>query len=76
MCVIVNIFTTVGGEGLLRYSNKLFCLLYKKWLDIFPPMRVRRLNPRVVYAKTNIVVLGGDNTDNSEVEIMNTGALQ
>ena len=77
-----NILTTVGGEGFLFRSKKLFCFLYKKWVEIFPPMKVRRHSPGVVYAKRNIVVIGGfhdaltDNPHRCEVEVMNIDTLQ
>ncbi len=68
-----NMLTTVGGEGNFRDSNKLYCFLYKKWVEIFPPMNDRRVRPHAVYAKRHIIVV---ERYKCNIEILNIDTLQ
>ncbi len=52
-----NMLTTVGGEGTFFNYNKLYCFLYKEWVEIFPPMNNRRVRPHAVYAKRHLIVV-------------------
>ncbi len=69
-----NMLTIVGGEGYILNYNKLYCFLYKKWVEIFPPMNNRRVCPHAVYAKRHLIVVQRNNGCN--VEILNIDTLQ
>ena len=71
-----NILTTVGGDGLLSYSNKLYCYQNKKWVEKFPPMKCKRRFPAVVYAQINLVVIGGSNTNKFQDQYFSQGAVE
>ena len=73
---IDNILTTVGGDTLLSYSNKLYCYLHTKWLEVFPPMKTKRHSPAVVYTQQNLVVIGGDNIRKRDVFYLNNGEVE
>ena len=68
-----NILTTVGGNGLIRYSNRLYCFLYKKWVEVFPPMNNRLETPHAMYTKPNVIVV---QRYACVIEILNIKTLQ
>ena len=54
--------TAVGGESSgFEFSNKLFTLQQRKWVEKYPPMKTARSRPPVVSAPDGdyIIVIGG-----------------
>ena len=80
MAVIKRKLTVIGGKLNTEFTNKLLCLIEnggrKKWLEIYPPMSIKRSNVITVPCKSSLVVAGGENDTGylRTVEILNTGA--
>ena len=80
-----HILTGVGGWEYKRfaesytYSNKVYSLLDKKWVNHFPAMKGKRKEPVAVYANHILVVagrVGNDDESVSMVEVLNTRTKQ
>ena len=54
--------TAVGGNGANKRTNKLHSLIEEKWVEVYPPMLVRRSQPAVLITPDSryVVVIGGD----------------
>ena len=63
MVCVHGTLTSVGGRPFrwagVWWSNKLYSLLNRKWVEHFPPMPTRRENPAAVYTNNILVVAGG-----------------
>lgn len=68
-----NTLTIVGGERIVRNSNKLYSYLYGKWLELLPPMSKRWVRPHVLYAKRQRLLIV---TECGEFEILNMDTLK
>ena len=60
LVIIDGTLTTVGGVG-FGYTNKLFTLRQKQWVEEYPPMNTARYSPGVVSTSGGdyIIVIGG-----------------
>ena len=78
---VEHMLTSVGGFdfGLscVNYSNKLFSLIDRKWVEHFPVMRIKRQSPAVVYTSSTLVVAGGvEESLVATVEVLSTHTKQ
>ena len=78
-----GMLTSVGGRPYgwfgAWYSNKLYSLLNRKWVEHFPPMPTKRQNPAAVYTNNIVVVAGGligELIDTGSVEVLATEMKQ
>ena len=56
LVIIYGTLTTVGG----RFTNKLFTLRQRQWVEEYPPMNTARFSPAVVSTSGgDIIVIGG-----------------
>ena len=60
LVIIDGTLTTVGGYG-SGYTNKLFTLRQRQWVEEYPPMNTARSSPAVVstFGGDYIIVIGG-----------------
>ena len=77
---VYGMLTSVGGgaDGLFGagFSNKLYSLLNRKWVEHFPPMPTKRQNPAAVYTNNIVVVAGGEYSGTDTVEVLATEMKQ
>ena len=61
LAVIDSKLTTVGGRDDRYYTNKLFTLRQRKWVEKYPPMNTVRSRPAVVSTSDGdyLIVIGG-----------------
>ena len=78
-----HMLTSVGGrdDGWFggSYTNKVYSLIDKKWVNHFPAMKGKRKEPVAVYANNILVVAGGVGSDSepvSMIEVLNTQTKQ
>ena len=64
LVIIDGTLTTVGGYG-SGYTNKLFTLRQRQWVEEYPPMNTARSRPAVVSTSGGdyIIVIGGCGDD-------------
>ena len=63
LVIINDELTAVGGEIKYRYTNKVFTLQQKQWVQHYPPMKIGRSESAVVSTSDPhyIFVIGGNN---------------
>ena len=61
LAIIDSELTTVGGQDDRYYTNKLFTLRNRKWVEKYPPMNTARNRPAVVSTSDGdyLIVIGG-----------------
>ena len=61
LAIIDRELTAVGGEDGYRYTNKLYTLRQRKWVEKYPPMNTARSFPAVVSTSDGeyLIVIGG-----------------
>ena len=61
LVIIDGTLTTVGGYGTSGYTNKLFTLRQRQWVEEYPPMNTARSFPPVVSTSGGdyVIVIGG-----------------
>ena len=65
LVIIDGTLTTVGGDYRSCYTNKLFTLRQRQWVEEYPPMNTARSHPAVVSTSVGdyIIVIGGYGDD-------------
>ena len=78
VCVYGTLTSVGGADGLFGagYSNKLYSLVNRKWVEHFPPMPTKRRYPAAVYARNVLVVAGGEYSGTDTVEVLATEMKQ
>ena len=72
LVVIDDELTTVGGDDSgYSYSNKLFTLKQRKWVEEYPPMKTERSSPGVISTcdRKYVLVIGGRHGDDSTATV-------
>ena len=61
LVIIDGTLTTVGGYSIYGYTNTLFTLRQRQWVEEYPPMNTARSSPGVVSTSGDdyIIVIGG-----------------
>ncbi|CAI8007602.1 Kelch-like protein 20 [Geodia barretti] len=61
LVIIDRELTSVGGEVGFRFTNKLYTLRQRKWVEKYPPMNTARSSPAVVTTSDGeyLIVIGG-----------------
>ena len=61
LAIIDSNLSTVGGRDGISYTNKLFTLRQRKWIEIYPPMNTACFRPAVVSTSGGdyLIVIGG-----------------
>ena len=69
LVIIDGTLTTVGGGSIIGYTNKLFTLQQRQWVEEYPPMKTTRSRPAVVSTSGGdyIIVIGGHGDDGSSI---------
>ena len=61
LAIIQSELTSVGGAGVVTYTNKLLTLRQGEWVEVYPPMNTARSRPAVVITPDEdyLIVMGG-----------------
>ena len=83
LTLIKRNLTVIGGEAdANQFTNKVICLIRsgdtKKWVEIYPPMAVKRSNVITVHCQTALIVAGGENHLGyvKTVEVLDTSSAE
>ena len=78
--VINNMLSTVGGLLINNYTNNVYSLKKRTWIEDFPPMPTKRSSSTAVCIRSVLIVAGGftDQLSDAEcpVEVMNVESRQ